>query len=750
MRMKKSSITGVFLLILSLLLCGQGVAAERTRAKESQRFITIDFENVDINLFIKYISELTGKNFIIDKTVKGNITIVSPTKISEDEAYRVFESVLDVHGFTTVQAGAVIKIIPSVKARSENIRTFQSGVAEHPEDQIVTQLIPLKHTSPDEIKKVLAPLVSKTSVVIAHTQSGMLIVTETLSNIHRLLSIIEAIDVAYSGEEVLVLPLKHASTTTISKALSAIFKSGAVTVKKGAKKQSAIRIVPYDRINALIIVATPTDIERVQQLVKVLDVEMEKDGGNFHVFFLQNATAAEMVKILNFLPGQQDKKDSKGKAPAISKDVKIMADEQTNALIINATRSEYNVLEGVIKKLDIPRRMVYLECLIMEVQTSKNFEVGVEWAMGGKFSDDTGVAAAGFSSSGGYSLLGGLGEASPSETTGFSLGLLKQGIQIGGITFPNIGAVLKAYKNDSDINVVSTPQLLTTDNKKAEIVVGENIPYITSQNTTTAEQDYTNYEYKDVATKLAITPHINQANTLSLEITTEYNKVKSNTDNKPETFTRTVDTTVIVRDGETVVIGGIIGQDTTESVTKIPLLGDIPLIGWLFRHDTSSNRKTNMFVFITPRIIKNPADLVKVTLEKEGQLGEVMPQVKEEFHRDVNISHAIRLVELGYQKLAAGFRDDAKDYFLESLTIDPNNPYANFNLGTIYEEEGDKKKAFDSYQKVILTGTASRVIDTTDPDKVGDSLIQLATENITRMRKTETSQDERFREEEGQ
>jgi len=726
---KLGKILIVLVMICPILLSGVALGADEPMEDKSQRFITIDFENVDINLFIKYISELTGKNFIIDKTVKGNVTIVSPTKISEAEAYRVFESVLDVHGYTTVEAGAVIKIIPSVKARSENIRTFQSDIAEHPEDKIVTQLIPLKHTTPDEIKKVLAPLVSKTSVVIAHTQSGMLIVTETLSNIQRLLAIIDAIDVAYTGEDIVVIPLEHATSTTVSKVLTTLFQTSKSS-KKGAKPQDVIKIVPYERINALIVVATPSDIMRVNRLITVLDSEMQKNSGNIHVYYLQNATAAEMAKVLNFLPGQETEKTAKGKAPTISKAVKIMADEETNSLIITASKSEYSVLEGVIEKLDIPRRMVYLEALILEVNTTKDFEVGVEWAFGGKFSDDTGTVVGAFRGTD-DSLLGSIGEDEPPSVTGFAMGVIKQGIQIGGITFPNIGAVLKAYKNDSDITIVSTPQILTTDNKKAEITVGENVPYITSQNTTAGDQDYTNYEYRDVSTKLTITPQINQGDTLRLEIATEVIKLKGTTTLTPTTFKRTADTTVIVRDSETVVIGGIIGQDSSTGSNRIPLLGDIPILGWLFRADSTNKVQTNMFIFITPRIIKNPADLAAVTLKKEAQIGEVMPEIKKDLFRgEGRATYSIHLTEAGYDKMAAGFYSEAKEYFIEALDADPANPYAQYNLGVVYEQEGNKEEATKNYQRVILSGTSMTAVDATDPGKQGLPLLQLARERL--------------------
>lgn len=738
-----------FVLILSLLLCsGTGYAAEED-AEKSRRYITIDFENVDIHLFIKYISELTGKNFIVDRSVQGNVTIVSPTKISEEEAYRVFESVLDVHGYTTVKAGAVIKIIPTVKARSENIRTFRSGMAGSAEDQMVTQLIPLKHTTPDEIKKVLAPLVSKTSVVIAHTQSGMLIVTETLSNIQRLIAIIEAIDVAYTGEEIVVLPLQYASSTTISRVLTTLFqKSKGTAAAKGARPQAGVEIVPYERINALIVVAPSADVERVRNLVKLLDSEMERDSGNIHVIYLQNANAEEMAKVLTSLPGQQSGDQAKGKAPTISKDVNIMADEETNSLIITASRNEFNTLEEVIKKLDIPRRMVYLEALILEVQTTKDFEVGVEWRFGEDFGSDSTALVSGFTGSNStFDLLGDENNPPPPSASGLTFGVVRQGIKIGGITFPNIGAILRAYKNDSDINIVSTPQILTTDNKKAEISVGENVPYITSQNTTASEQDYTSYEYRDVSTKLTITPQINQAETLRLEIATEVIKLKDNTNNTPTTFKRTAETTVIVKDNETVVIGGIIGQDSTDATTKVPLLGDIPLLGYLFRADSELKTQTNMFIFITPRIIKNPADLTGVTLNKERQMGKVMPEIKKDLFREVNASHAVRLAELGFAEMKENDYKEAKEYFYEALEIDPENPYALYNLGVIYESEGNREAAKESYQRVILTGTGMKAAEATEPSAVGLPLLQLARERMEVLRQVEVEQMRRHEEE---
>jgi len=710
---------------------GEEVVIPEDGGVSGKRFITIDFDNVDIRLFIKYISELTGKNFVIDNAVQGNVTILSPTKISDEEAYRVFESVLQVNGFTTVTSGSVIKILPAAEARSQNVQTITGG-SDRPEDRVVTQLVPLKYSSPDEIKKVLTPLVSKTSVVISHPQSGMLILTETLSNIQRLMDIIEAIDVEYTDEEVTVIELQHAAAESIVKVLNSIYQKSPV-VRKGAPSPTGLKVVAYERSNALVILSPPQEIPKIRKLVSRLDKPAERGEGNIQVYYLQNATAAELAKVLTALPTADTAgQNEAAKTPAISKDVQIMADEETNSLIITASREEYNILIDVIKKLDIPRQMVYLEALILEVNASKQFDVGVEWSWSG---DVSGTDAGAFTSFRSGSSAVNVSDNNISLAEGFALGVLKQGITIGDITFPDIKAVLRAFKNDSDINIISAPQILTTDNKEAAISVGENVPYITSQNTTASEQDYTQYEYRDVATKLTITPHINQADTMRLEIETEIVKLKANSQElTPTTFRRTANTTVIVSDRDTVVIGGIIGEDSSFGETKVPLLGDIPVLGWFFRSESNTSVKTNMYIFITPRIMRNPANAAAVTLQKQDSIDNVMPQAKPLFEKPVNKAHAITLTERGFAKLLENKNSEARQYFEESLTIDAENPYTLLNIGVIAEREGQYQQALQYYQRVIGTGTEATAIEASDPEKEGLPLVQIARENIQRLR----------------
>jgi len=595
------------------------------KQESDTRYVTIDFDNVDIGLFIKFISELTGKNFVIDKGVKGKVTIISPTKISVKEAYRVFESVLDVHGFTTVPAGSIIKIVPALHARSKNIETRLREEAIAPEDKVVTQLIPLAYANPDELKKLFRPLISRSSVIASYSPTRMLIVTDVLSNIKRLLKIVEAIDVKGIGEMISVIPLEHAMASALSKSLNTVFRRRVRRRRKGVPVSPAIRIMADERTNSLIILATEDDTVRIKKLIRLLDKEIPRGEGDIHVYYLQNANAEDLVKVLLALPSEEKKQVEKGKAPVISKEVQIVADKATNSLVINAKKQDYLVIEDIIKKLDIPRTMVYIEALIMEVNVDKEFRLGVEWLgmedftyhgrKGGVFTGSGGAGGVGD-----YSGITGL--AGGSLPSGFSLGVVGEAITIGSVSFPNIAAILQAYQKDSDVNILSTPQILTTDNEEAEIKVGENVPYLTTTGTTTTTGiSYESYEYKDVGVTLKITPQINQERFVRLKIFQENVTLKKGAEEyRPTTLKRSAETTVIVKDKNTVVIGGIIGETTERGAYQVPCLGDIPGLGLFFKSKSRSRNKTNLFVFLTPHIIENPIEARKIYDEKKEEI----------------------------------------------------------------------------------------------------------------------------------
>ena len=607
--------------------------ASSSEGPPQESFISIDFNDVDIEVFIKFISELTGRNFIIDRRVKGNISVISPTKISVEEAYAVFESVLDVHGFATVDAGEVTKIIPSPYARTMNIETRLKKEADAPNDKIVTQLIHLNYADPNEVKQLCAPLVSKSSVVLAYAPTNMLIITDVYSNIKRLIQIIDAIDVTGIGQSISVIPIEYADAEEMVKIIDSVFNAPVAAgqpPRRGGQKD--VTLVSDQRTNIIIVVASETSTERVRELIQMLDKQMPKGSEKIHVYYLENAKAEELATVLQEFPtkdsGGADPTKGKQLAPVISQNVKITADKATNSLIIVAEKDDYDVLREIIRKLDIRRSMLYIECLVMEINKNRSLNLGTEWQVGGEgsYDDYDGAWGGGFSGGAlggdsGYistALAAGTGSASVLPP-GFSVGVFGEAITVGGIVFPTIAAVINAYKKDTDAHILSTPQILTTDNETAKITVGKNVPYLTKASS--GDTNYSNYEYKDVGISLEITPQISKDRQIRLEIALETTKLESTTDQfQPTTLKRTVDTTVVVDDKNTVVIGGLIDDALSSTNYRVPCLGSIPVVGWLFRSVGKGKEETNLYIFLTPHVLEDAQEGNKIYEEKMFQM----------------------------------------------------------------------------------------------------------------------------------
>jgi len=615
------------------------IAAEPVK-KQTEKYVTIDFDNVDIAVFVKFISELTGKNFIIDEKVRGKVTVISPKKIPVSEVYKVFLSVLEVNGFTTVALGDIIKVIPAATAREKFMETRTKKEIYDPEDRIITQIVSLERANPDEIKRVLDPIVSKSSSVLSYPAAGIIIITDFLSNVKRLQEIIAALDVEAAGDQISYIPLKNASAAEVAKSLTSIFQHRRPT-------QIPIRVVSDARTNSIILLASVADTENVRRLIELMDKDIPRSESNIQVYRLQNSNSDDLVKVLtNITKDTKASPDPQKAAQAIiGKNVQIVSDKATNTLVIMAERDDYRILEGIIRKLDVPRPMVYIEALIMEVNATKDFKLGVEWRglrdTGAISGMDTGHSAAFIGSGGAGSTTnpGGYNIIPPVPTPGaplafpggFSMGIIGAGISIGGVLFPNIGAVVQAYKQDADVSILSTPQIMTIDNEEAEINVGQNVPYITRQDTTTTTAqypiNYSSYEYRDVGVILNITPHINEEDFIRLKISQQVTKVTSGTSVTPTTLKRTAKTTVVVKDKQTVVIGGLVGDATDEGTYRVPLLGDIPLLGWLFKTKGNRREKTNLYVFLTPHIIRTQQDAKKIFDEKRETMGSVVEGV---------------------------------------------------------------------------------------------------------------------------
>lgn len=610
--------------------------------KIAEKYVTLDFDNVNIEVFVKFVSELTGKNFIIDDKVKGKVTILSPKKIPLSDVYKVFLSVLEINGFATVPVGEMVKIVSSSVAREKSLETRLPRDNGDADDRMVTQIITLERANPDEVKRILDPIIPRTSSVLSYPPSGILIITDYLSNIRRLQEIIRTLDVEGAGEQITYLPLQNASATEVVKSLTNIFQ-------QRRPNAMPIRMVADSRTNSMIILASVGDTESVRKLAVMMDKDVPRGESNIQVYRLQNSIAEDLAKVLNNIIKETGAATPatgvaavKVSAPVVSKNVQIVPDKATNTLVIMAEREDYKVLENIIKQLDVPRPMVYIEALIMEVKANKDFKLGVEWT-GVRETGSVNDTPLGTFASSGTGIFSGIGTTTSGSDTllslpsGFSMGIIGAGIRIGDMIFPNIGAMIQAYKFDSDVSILSTPQLLTLDNEEAEINVGENVPYLTRQDSTTTSSqypvNYNTYEYKDVGVILNVTPHINHENFVRLKISQQVTKVISGvtTDTTkpsiPTTLKRTAKTTVVVKDNETVVIGGLVGDSTDNSVNKVPLLGDIPFLGWLFKAKTATREKTNLYVFLTPRIVRTNQDAAKLYDEKRASMGEVVEGV---------------------------------------------------------------------------------------------------------------------------
>ena len=619
-------------MLLGFTAMGDAQTESRTGPRgQSKKTISMDFDQVDIKVFIKFISELTGKNFVVDDKVRGKVTVLSPSKISVEEAYKVFESVLEVHGFTTVPAGSVIKVVPSVEARQKSVELRKTpGFVPRPDDRIITQIMPLLYANSQEVRKLLAPMVSKQGVVIAYDPTDTLIITDFQSNIQRLLSIVEEIDVEFQEATISVMPLEYASAENLAETISRLLESKLKQVK-GRRAGPPLKILSYGRINMVIVLADRQNTQMVKALVKTLDQPTPKGAGNIQVVYLANAQAEELAKVLTGLPA---KADPKGKQPALSTEVKIVADKATNSLVITAKPEEFQVLEPIIIKLDIPRKQVYVEALIMEITSDLSVSVGVNWTAGGKtdlpFGADDGVAFGGSNTS----ALGVLDETGAlALPSGLTAGVVSFPITIGGITFSNLAAIINAAQTDNDFNVIATPQLMTLDNEEATVVVAENIPFSTrvDEGTAVTDRAIQSLEYRDVGVTLKVTPQINEKRFVKLKIYQEKSSVVSETSQisatqvvlAPTTRKRTAETNVQVRDGQTVVIAGLVGDDVDVSVTKVPCLGDIPMLGWLFKSEKRTTRRTNLLIFLTPYIVATPQEAEEIYRQKASYMDEL-------------------------------------------------------------------------------------------------------------------------------
>jgi len=503
--------------------------------------ITLNFHDTDINAIVSTISQITGRNFIVDPRVKGKVTLVSGQKLNVDQVYDVFLSVLEVHNFAAVEGeNGLIKIVPSSLVKQSATQT-SFGAPRPRGDQYITEVYQLQHASVQDLVAVLRPLLPPTDHFSAHAQSNTLVFTGTAANVRRVLQVVQRLDRP----------------------------------------------------------STQRDI---------------------HVVYLRYARAADLVKLLNNLLSGKTK--TNGKAAPATEHVTVQADESTNALVIQAAEGEFGFIQEVIEKLDIRRAQVFMEVIIAEVTADKAQELGVRWNFGDnnlKTGQTTGDTAF-------QDVSGGL-------TVGYLKGLVSN---LDGTVVPDLEIVLSALKTDANTNILSTPTLLTLDNEKAEILVGQEVPFITGQFTTTASTTTTTtspdqptptavtnpfqtIERKDVGVKLKITPQINEGNSIRLVLEQEVSNVSpTKVEGASDLITnqRTINTTVIVDDGQIIVLGGLMFDDYGDTIEMVPVLGEIPVVGALFRKKGKKTVKRNLMFFLRPKIVRSRADLENFTGQK--------------------------------------------------------------------------------------------------------------------------------------
>ena len=606
--------------------------AAKTRKAAS---VTLDFKDVELTDLIQTISEMTGKNFVYDDTVKGKVTIISPRGMSLDEAYQVFLSVLSVKGFAVVPAGKMNKIIRTQEAKENTIPTGSDATSSGAE-QIVTRLVPVQNIDAVTFAtSILTPLIPKSGSVVAYAPTNTLIITDSMANIERLLKIITELDVPGTSSNLDVIFLENAAAEEIAQIGTQVLAQGGAAPRRGrAAGAPAVtgKVLAYPRANAIIIMAEAEDMETIRSLVRSLDRKETADRSNINVYYLENADAETLAKTLNeIISGVRKPKPVPGQAPGPNEPANITADKATNSLIINALPEDYDALKAIVKQLDIRRKQVFVEALILELSMDATQNLGVSFSGGVAIGNDGGA-------------FGGVNQSVLPATDLLTRSIT--GIMAGGfsklITIPDpfnpgetlqvpaLSALINLSKKDGDVNILSAPRLLTSDNEEAQIIIGDNVPIITSRLTSGASNDLNqsvSIERKDAALTLKFTPQITEGNLVRLKIYQEITGVKDSASSVGDvnqvgpTFTkRQLQNTVVAEDGKTVVLGGLISNSVQEGVNKVPFLGDIPLLGWLFKTKTTIERKTNLMIFITPKIIRNAEDLAQVTQSNREEM----------------------------------------------------------------------------------------------------------------------------------
>ncbi|MDW2982499.1 MAG: type II secretion system secretin GspD [Rhodanobacter sp.] len=637
--------------------------APPTASPAPDRTVTLNFVNADIEGVVKVMAQITGKNFVIDPRVKGTVNIISAQPVASTAVYEVFLSALRLQGFAAVEDRGLVKILPEADAKlHRNAATGPSSA----EDGIQTRVFTLSHQSAVQLLSTLRPLVAPNNTITALQNSNSLVVTDYASNLVRLAGIIAAIDQP-DDAGLAMIALRHASALDTARTINNLFAPApqAVQTLQGTDPTQRIAVIADPRSNSLLVrAADPARLAQIRQFAAMLDSPTSA-AGNVHVVYLKNAEAVKLADTLRGIysgavatPAQATGAGAQaetltaggsggfaggsgtqattgsGLSPVAATAMQastesatvaapgiIQADAATNAIIITAPDAVYNNLRAVVEKLDARRLQVYVEALVVELTANKAGEFGVQWQ------DLGGIGKAGTQVFGGTNF-GGAGQniigiaQNPTRIgPGLNIGTIHGTVTVGGVQILNLGLLARALETDTNANILSTPTLLTLDNEEAKIVVGQNVPFITGQyavsGATTTPSPFQTIERKDVGLTLKIRPQISEGGVVRLQIYQEVSSV-ADTANPAGviTNTRSIESTVLVNDGQIIVLGGLIQDSINGGVSKVPVLGSLPLLGGLFRYDNHSRSKTNLMVFLRPTILSDAQQADALTSER--------------------------------------------------------------------------------------------------------------------------------------
>ncbi len=660
--------------------------------------VRLDFKEIPLDDMIRLISCWTQKNFMLTQGFQGKtITLMSPQPVTVAQAYKAFLSALRAHGLTLVRSGEYHRIVPEAQSKQEPIPLYRSKASVPSDEQIVTKIVPLKYTPASEMSQILNNFKGKSGEIIAYGEDT-LIITDAAIMVQKLLTFINELDRPTDKEKIWIRPVQYADATELVELIQTVFSEDSAkktaparttratrasrrkqaaapstpsSVNKDADEQIKVsKVMADERTNQLILLCNSTTYLHVDRLLRKVDVPIPGEG-QIHIYYLENADAEELASTLSNLASSSSARSTprggrpgaaasagSGVAGLFEGEVKITAHKQTNSLIIEASLKDFNSLKKVVQKLDIRRRQVYVEAIIMEISSNKERKFGISGSAGTTFTSGGetvpllfGAGGLGISGFDMTQLTGGggaIGLQGPLVDVSTGSG----GAVSGDLSIPTFGFMLQAIASNSDVNILSTPHILTTDNEEAEIQVGKQIPYRASSmgglgglsslaglgglggasnalagglgglgSSMLGGLGMGMVQRIDVDLTLKITPHVNESNYVRLEIEQSIEDVESiDRELGPTTSKRKVTNTVVVRDQQPVVIGGLIRDTESEGVDKVPFLGDIPLVGIFFRQTIKTTEKKNLLMIIIPHIIDDPSDLARIHRERMEEI----------------------------------------------------------------------------------------------------------------------------------